>query len=156
MRKQAEERQKIQDKIKQMNSCQHEFKLESEKMKLEKCVRCDLVKRTDEWVDRNHYSCNCGCLMVTQNGVSYRCPRCGAYRLPNKVKMLPKMSKDIYFSRAEDTIEITKNTWACLTCGRVWFLRQDAEACRHTNFVMYGQKVVQPVGRIKLEAAQKV
>lgn len=135
--------------VEQVKHCTHDFVLQSKKYKIEKCSKCGLTKLQNEHIGIN--CSQCGAPMVTPNDVSYSCTICHPYQLPNKVKMLSKMCMDIYISRAEKSFEITKNTWACMECGRVWFLRQDAQWCQHHDYRLYGRKIVKPIWRIKIE-----
>jgi len=56
----------------------------------------------------------------------------------NKVKRGDKWKGRIYMARAGEEMEIEKYTWICTVCGREWLMKQDAQRCKHCDYVWYG------------------
>ena len=74
----------------------------------------------------------------------------------NPVKRVHKVHTSIYMARAMESVDVDKYTWACLNCGRIWLMRQDAERCRHTDVVWYGIRPIRCWGRMSREELEEV
>jgi hypothetical protein len=51
---------------------------------------------------------------------------------------MEKETRDIWVAspHGDHNIEpVTKFTWKCLTCGRVWFSRENAKFCKHEDSI---------------------
>lgn len=129
--------------IQEMNSCVHDFKPiwtgrppnRTADITIEQCQHCGMRKESDEFVSDWSHCIHCGFWMLTTNDTAFRCPRCQPLRIPNKVKRLDKTSRFVYFSRLQEGYHITKNMWACMTCGRVWLMKDDAAWCNHREYM---------------------
>lgn len=55
-----------------------------------------------------------------------------------KVRRMEKVDTTVYVSNLEDELEMSKYTWMCLQCGRVWLMQATATNCPHKDQVSYG------------------
>lgn len=57
-----------------------------------------------------------------------------------KVRKMEKIETQMYFTRAEEELPVSKYAWMCLSCGRVWLMQGTAANCPHQDTVSYGSR----------------
>ncbi len=60
---------------------------------------------------------------------------------------MEKVDATVYVTRAEEELAMSKYTWMCLKCGRVWLMQNTAANCPHKDKVHYGRRVFDMVRR---------
>jgi hypothetical protein len=67
--------------------------------------------------------------------------------MTNKTKKSKnKVFFDFYSGRAGENMSGEKYLWQCTICQRWWLLRQDAQRCKHKNFLHYGEILIKHYG----------